>query len=116
MTKFGTMPDQGDIVLIPIPFTDLSSVKRRPVVVLSNNGYNQKSLDVVVVALTSNLTSTGEGFLITSNDLEKGTLPKDSRIRTDKIYTLSQKIILNRFGKIKPEIIQKIKTALNDIL
>jgi len=34
------MPDQGEIVLIPIPFTDLSSQKRRPVIVISNNAYN----------------------------------------------------------------------------
>jgi mRNA interferase MazF len=33
------MPDQGDIVLIPVPFTDLSSQKRRPVIVISNDVY-----------------------------------------------------------------------------
>jgi len=33
------MPEQGDIVLIPIPFTDLSSQKRRPVIVISNDTY-----------------------------------------------------------------------------
>lgn len=31
------MPKQGDILLIPIPFTDLSSHKRRPVIVISND-------------------------------------------------------------------------------
>jgi len=37
------MPEQGDIVLIPIPFTDLSSNRRRPVIVISNNLYNHKT-------------------------------------------------------------------------
>ena len=46
------MPEQGDIVLIPVPFTDLSSQKRRPVIVISNDAYNQKSPHIVVVALT----------------------------------------------------------------
>lgn len=48
------MPEQGDILLIPIPFTDLSSQKRRPVIVVSNNAYNHKTADIVVVAMTSN--------------------------------------------------------------
>lgn len=28
------MPKQGEIVLIPVPFTDLSSTKRRPVIII----------------------------------------------------------------------------------
>lgn len=31
------MPEQGDIVLIPVPFTDLTSQKRRPVIIVSND-------------------------------------------------------------------------------
>ena len=39
------MLKQGDIVLIPVPFTDQSSQKRRPVIVISNNQYNRKTTD-----------------------------------------------------------------------
>ena len=34
---------QREMVLIPIPFSDLKSKKRRPVIVISNNIYNQKT-------------------------------------------------------------------------
>ncbi len=40
---------QGDILLIAIPFSDLTSSKKRPVLVLSNSGYNSKTEDIVVV-------------------------------------------------------------------
>lgn len=42
MMRFGTMPKQGEIVLIPIPFTDLTSSKKRPVLIISNDDYNKK--------------------------------------------------------------------------
>ncbi len=47
------MPEQGDIVLIPVPFTDLSSQKRRPVIIVSNDTHIRGAADVVVVAMTS---------------------------------------------------------------
>ncbi|HEX7593314.1 MAG TPA: type II toxin-antitoxin system PemK/MazF family toxin, partial [Anaerolineae bacterium] len=47
------MHKQGDVLLVPIPFTDLSSTKRRPVVVVSNDVYNRQMADIVVVAMTS---------------------------------------------------------------
>lgn len=100
MIWFGMMPNQRDILLIPIPFTDLSSMKRRPVLVLSNNHYNSISTDVVVTAITSNLLATDYGLVIGQQHLEEGTLQQQSLIRCDKIYTLSQKIVLKRFGRL----------------
>src|ERR1700686_3697758 len=93
MTKTGTMPKQGDIPLIPIPFSDLSSQKRRPVIVILNDQYNGKTGDVVVVAMTSNPQVTDYSFSIPSSDLVRGALNRPGKVRVDKIYPLSQAII-----------------------
>jgi mRNA interferase MazF len=103
MMKNGIMPKRGDIVLIPVPFTDLSSQKRRPVVVISNDAYQQKTKDIVVVAMTSNVRQTDYGFVITTKDLNRGTLNRPSQIRVDKIYTLAQSIIIKTFGQVNDE-------------
>ncbi len=34
---------QRDLILLPIPFSDLTAKKRRPVIVISNDAYIQKT-------------------------------------------------------------------------
>ena len=106
------MPEQGDIVLIPIPFTDLSSQKRRPVIVISNDAYNRKSSDIVVAAMTSNPAAVEYGFTITSSELEKGTLNHPGKVRVDKLYTLSQVIVAKKFGRVNAATLDRIREML----
>jgi mRNA interferase MazF len=47
----------GDIILVPFPFTDQSTTKKRPAVVVSSSEYNQKRPDVILAAVTSKLHS-----------------------------------------------------------
>jgi mRNA interferase MazF len=109
------MPEQGDILLIPVPFTDLSSRKRRPVVVISNDTYNRKTEDVVVVAMTSNPAPVDYSFTITSSDLERGKLNRPSKVRVDKIYTLSQSIVVKTFGRVGSEVLDRIRNLLQEL-
>ncbi len=109
------MPDQGDIVLIPIPFTDLSSQKRRPVIVISNNIYNNKTLDIVVVAMTSDPSMVDYSFTINSSDLKDGKLNRPGKVRVDKIFTLSQSIVIKTFGKVTPTVLNKIRNKLQEL-
>ena len=110
------MPEQGDIVLIPIPFTDLSSQKRRPVIVISNNIYNQKTADIVVVAMTSNPAKVDYSFTITSSDLEQGKLNRPGKVRVDKIYTMSQSIVVKTFGRVNAQVLDRIRRELQDLV
>lgn len=109
------MPEQGDIVLIPIPFTDLSSQKRRPVVVISNDAYHTTTTDIVVVAMTSNPAPTPYSFSITSADLSQGTLNHPGTIRVDKIYTLSQQLIVRTFGCVNAATLNQIRKFLREL-
>ncbi len=93
-TMCGTTPEkvsQREIVLVPIPFTDLSSKKRRPVLILSRDSYNNNSDDFLAAAITSNLIERPYSVLLDSVQLESGTLPLTSMVRPDKLYALNKK-------------------------
>lgn len=106
------MPNQGDIVLIPVPFTDLSSTKRRPVIIISNDDYNRGAADVVVVAMTSTPVTNVYSFMITTSDLSQGTLNRPGTVRVDKLYTLEQSLIVKTFGRVNVRTLARIHTVL----
>ncbi len=110
------MLNQGDIVLIPIPFTNLSSQKRRPVIIISNTAYNRKTEDIVVVAMTSNPTEVNYSFTITSSDLEQGQLNRPAKVRVDKIYTLSQSTVVKTFGRVQSKVLEHIRRMLRELI
>jgi mRNA interferase MazF len=109
------MPNQGDIVLVPVPFTDLSSQKRRPVIVISNDAYNRQSADVVIVAMTSNPAQSSFSFQVTAQDLVEGALNRPGTVRMDKIYTLAQSIVVKKFGRVSPQVVRRMRQVLETI-
>jgi mRNA interferase MazF len=104
--------EQGTILLIPVPFTDLSATKRRPVIVISSTTYHQQTTDMIVVAMTSNPTVTPYTCIITNEDLQEGHLNRPGTIRGDKIYTLSQALAVRVFGKVHTDTMKLIKTLV----
>jgi mRNA interferase MazF len=106
------MYKQGDILLIPIPFTDLSSSKRRPVLVISNSEYNGRTEDIIVAAVTSNVEEKDYSIVFKNSDMLEGNIKVDSCIRADKIYTLSKTIVVKKFGTVKRPVIEKVKEKI----
>jgi len=43
----------GDIILVPFPFTDQSTTKKRPAVVVSSQAYHRERPDLILMAITS---------------------------------------------------------------
>jgi mRNA interferase MazF len=53
-----TMPFEfGIVVLVPFPFTNMATLKKRPAVVVTSLAYNTARPEVVVMAITSQIRS-----------------------------------------------------------
>ena len=110
------MYKQGDILLVPLPYSDMTSMKKRPVLVLSNDLYNKQTEDIIVAAITSNIRGIDFEILIDNDSMLEGTLPKVSCIRSDKIYTLSKEIIVKKYGELSETKVKDVKIKLIEIL
>ena len=92
--------EQGKIFLASLPFTNLKEIKKRPVLVISNNHYNKTGEDVIVLAITSNTKERNHTIVIDNRALDEGSLPKESRIKADHVMKLSKDIMIKELGKI----------------
>lgn len=89
----------GDIVLVPFPFTDQSTVKKRPAVIVSSAAYNRQRPDVVIMAVTSQMRSTeyfGDALI---NDWQAAGLLKPSVLKPI-FATIEKGLILKKMGRI----------------
>ena len=107
--------NQRDIIIVPFPFTDLSSIKQRPALIISSDAFN-KNEDVVVVAITSQVKTDLKFRVDISNaGLESGILPKTSQARCDKIYTLNNSIVRKKIAKLNETIFRQIIACIENI-
>ena len=83
---------QRELILLPFPFSDLTSAKVRPALVLSSDAYNTACDDVIVCALTTNLSRTDYSVLIQQTDLESGVLKVPSRVKVDALIQADQSL------------------------
>jgi mRNA interferase MazF len=92
---------RGDVVLVPFPFSDQSTTKKRPAVVISSTPYNETSPDIVILAVTSKVEkSVGIGECLVSDWKDAGLL-KPSAIKP-AISTIEQTLVLKKLGDLSP--------------
>ncbi len=101
--------EQGEILLVPFPFTDLQTVKQRPVLVLSRADINRRSADFICCGITSSIRNMDHSVLIDDSNLEHGYLPKLSRIKISVIFTLEKSSAIKNIGKLNEETLKKVK-------
>jgi mRNA interferase MazF len=106
---FTTNYKQGDIVLVSFPFTDLTSTKQRPALVVSPDYFNSAGQDLVLLAITSQLAADANVVRLGSGGFATGGLPKESVVKLTKIFTIHSSLILKTLASLK-------EAKLNEVL
>ena len=102
---------KGKIIVVPFPFTDLSSIKRRPALVIHETKY-----DIVVAYISSNMPSipSPEDVLITrsSSSFALSGLISDSVIMLDKLATVEKALVISILGEVDDDLKAEINPKL----
>jgi len=98
-----TADRQGDIVLDSFPFTDLTSSKRRPALVLSPDPFNAAGEEIVLAAVTSHITNDPNAVRLWRGDFAAGGPHKPSMAKTTKLFTMHSSLITKRIGVLGTE-------------
>lgn len=94
-TTFMPNYSRNDLILIKFPFSDLSSSKVRPAIVINSS---HSSHDLIVVSLTSKTQNLREGeFILTS--WQAAGLNIETAVKRG-IFTVHENLILRKIGKL----------------
>ncbi len=101
-----------DIILVPFPFTDLTTSKKRPALVISPDNYN-RGQDLIIAFITSQLnTKPRPGDYLIGAWRESG-LPKPSMLRM-KIATIDRNIVIKKLGVLVADEYNAVRDAIID--
>ena len=104
-------PVVGDVVVLPFPQTDLQAGKRRPAMVVADLTGD----DLILCQITSQSRRDGYSIPLTSADFARGHLNIDSFIRTNRLFTVEQSVILYSAAKVKPSKLSEVCARIRQL-
>lgn len=94
---------RGDIALLPFPFSDLSSAKRRPVLLLTDPDAQGDFLAAAVTSRPHHAHALPLGVVMGTRPL-----PAPSWVRRDRVMTLHIGLVLSVFGAVPEEFLRRV--------
>ena len=103
-----------DVVVVPFPFTDTAATKRRPALVLSAQGFNDRAAHLVLAMITS-AENRGWPLDVALRDLAAAGLSHPSVVRM-KLFTLDERFVLRQAGALATPARAAVRRALSMLL
>lgn len=105
----------GDIVLVPFPFSDQRTTKRRPAVVVSSARYHQERPDIIILAVTSHVRGTPAVGEAAITKWQEAGLLKPSLLKP-LLATIEKGLVLPKLGRIDEGDRRALRRVLDEIL
>ena len=105
-------PSVGTVVAVRFPFSDLSSSKRRPAVVMTASDRG----DWILCQITSNAYADANAVQLEDADFASGSLQKTSYARPAKIFTANETLMSSQIGQLENASLRKISEAVITLL
>ncbi len=100
----------GDVLLVPVAFSDGSGRKKRPVVVIYAGG----DADLLVAPVTSQAERSPHDVRLVR--WQQAGLRLPSIVRVEKLATVEKSIVLRRMGRLAPEDWSGVRDVLKELL
>ena len=101
----------GDVVLVPFPFTDQSTTKQRPGVVVSSAAYHRARRDLILMAATSQMRGSGAFGELVVEDWQAAKLLRPSEIKP-VLATLEQTLVIKKLGRLSADDQQRLREMI----
>lgn len=101
----------GQVVSCIFPFSDLSSQKVRPAVIVAVVDFD----DIILCQITSRVYTSSHPVQLQAADFADGGLPADSYIRPDKLFTADTSVVSNVYGTAEREKILEVHRAIRSL-
>ena len=102
---------KGDVVVLPFPYTDLSTTKKRPALVIAT----LRGQNIILSQITTVKRGDEDLISLTKKDFETGFLKQDSFIMLSIISTAESSTVAYKVGKVKQEKIKEVEKKLCEI-
>jgi mRNA-degrading endonuclease toxin of MazEF toxin-antitoxin module len=104
-----------DVVVVPFPFTDRSSNKRRPALVISDASSFNNQVGQSVLAMITSARHSDWPLDVDITDLDTAGLPAASVVRM-KLFTLDNQLVLRKAGALAADDQERVSRALGKLL
>jgi mRNA interferase MazF len=105
--------EPGSVVLVPFPFTDQTTSKQRPAVVLSGRDYNAFHPDLILAPITSRLVESRDDVILAG--WEPAGLAKPSAVKP-LLASFDAALVRRLLGNLTPEDLASVHAMFARIL